>query len=149
MDRTDRVGRADAQLRGAHAVFERCLDLARKGDPYFVRMRPSIHAWQEAMGAWRCGTAGQKRVIALADEISRALATLEAGFEQSRQERRIALAAERKAVAAEAVRRDQAARADAQRLTARREAEHDDQGHSDVPTLFQLGTFDLRESGPG
>lgn len=149
MDRSDRVGRADAELRRVGAVLERCLELAREGDPYFVQMRPSIYAWQEAMSPWRCGTAGQKRVIALADLISRALATLEAGFEQSRQERRIALAAERRAAAEESARRELAARTDAQRQIARLQAENHGQVQPNKATLFQQGTFDLRESGPG
>jgi len=149
MDRSDRVSRADALLRRADVVLGRCLELAREGDPYFTGMRPSIHAWQEAMGAWRAGTAGQKRVILLADEMSRALETLERGFAHGCEERRVARAAEARAAAEEAARRDRVARVDAQRQIARLQAVDDVQTNHGPHTLFQQGSFDLRESGPG
>ncbi len=157
MDRSSQLAKANASLQESWNTLERTLAAASAGSTYLASRRGEVLAWRELMAPWREGATGAKRTIALASEMERHLADLQAGYEAERAQAAVEAAANRAEIErqAEAARRAVDA-VEHRRLMAgsaeivRRQAADDARGHRSsaaVASLFAPG--DLVDAGPG
>lgn len=157
VDRSSQLAKANASLQESWNTLERTLAAASAGSTYLASRQGDVLAWRALMASWREGATGAKRTIALASEMERHLADLQAGYEAERAEAAVEAAANR----AELERQAEAARRAADAVEhhhlmagtaeiVHRQAADDARAQRSteaVASLFAPG--DLRDAGPG